>query len=311
MKIDRIFVFHFEIRYTICIDNSVADFLMLNIQDFLSVTNSVVEMISYLQKRLTKELMKEYPGVIDEDESILSFALEDVYRQTKDGFIFIIDEWDCILRDRRYSADDQKKYLDFIRNLLKDKVYVSLAYMTGILPIKKYGTHSALNMFDEYSMTRSFEYAQFIGFTETEVKDLCEKYQVDFDTMKSWYDGYVFPAAGHIYNPKSVVDSIRRKCFASYWTQTETYEALKIYIELNYDGLKDAIIQMLAGERIAIDYETFQNDMTTFESRDDVLTLLVHLGYLAYDSKGQQVFIPNAEIRAEFVRAIKTCKWKE
>ena len=97
MKIDRIFVFHFEIRYTICIDNSVADFLMLNIQDFLSVTNSVVEMISYLQKRLTKELMKEYPGVIDEDESILSFALEDVYRQTKDGFIFIIDEWDCIL----------------------------------------------------------------------------------------------------------------------------------------------------------------------------------------------------------------------
>ena len=285
--------------------------IMLNIQDFLSVTNSVVEMISYLQKRLTKELMKEYPGVIDEDESILSFALEDVYRQTKDGFIFIIDEWDCILRDRRYSADDQKKYLDFIRNLLKDKVYFSLAYMTGILPIKKYGTHSALNMFDEYSMTRPFEYAQFIGFTETEVKDLCEKYQVDFDTMKSWYDGYVFPEAGHIYNPKSVVDSIRRKCFASYWTQTETYEALKIYIELNYDGLKDAIIQMLAGERIAIDYETFQNDMTTFESRDDVLTLLVHLGYLAYDSKEQQVFIPNAEIRAEFVRAIKTCKWKE
>ena len=129
--------------------------------------------------------------------------------------------------------------------------------------------------------------------------------------MKSWYDGYVFPEAGHIYNPKSVVDSIRRKCFASYWTQTETYEALKIYIDLNYDGLKDAIVQMLAGEKITIDYETFQNDMTTFQSRDDVLTLLVHLGYLAYDSVGQQVSIPNSEIRAEFVRAIKNCKWKE
>ena len=285
--------------------------IMLNIQDFLSVTSSVEDMLDYLQEEIIEELKARYTDKISEKDQILSVALNKIYSRTKEGFIFIIDEWDCILRDRRYSADDQKKYLDFIRNLLKDKVYVSLAYMTGILPIKKYGTHSALNMFDEYSMTRPFEYAQFIGFTETEVKDLCEKYQVDFDTMKSWYDGYVFPETGHIYNPKSVVDSIRRKCFASYWTQTETYEALKIYIELNYDGLKDAIIQMLAGERIAIDYETFQNDMTTFESRDDVLTLLVHLGYLAYDSKGQQVFIPNAEIRAEFVRAIKTCKWKE
>lgn len=285
--------------------------IMLNIQDFLSVTNSVDEMLLFLQKRVIKEVKREYPNIIDEDESVLSFALEDLYSGTKESFIFIIDEWDCILRDNRYSADDQKKYLDFIRNLLKDKTYVALAYMTGILPIKKYGTHSALNMFDEYSMTRPFEYAQFIGFTEAEVKELCDKYQVDFDTMKSWYDGYVFPEAGHIYNPKSVVDSIRRKSFASYWTQTETYEALKIYIELNYDGLKAAIVQMLAGEKVTIDYETFQNDMTTFQSRDDVLTLLVHLGYLAYYSDIQQVSIPNSEIRAEFVRAIKNCKWKE
>ena len=285
--------------------------IMLNIQDFLSVSGSVDDMLDYLQDELIDELKEFYSDKLSEKDRVLSMALNKIYSRTKEGFIFIIDEWDCTLRDNRYSVDDQKKYLDFIRNLLKDKAYVALAYMTGILPIKKYGTHSALNMFDEYSMTRPFEYAQFIGFTETEVKELCEKYQVDFDTMKSWYDGYVFPEAGHIYNPKSVVDSIRRKCFASYWTQTETYEALKIYIDLNYDGLKDAIVQMLAGEKITIDYETFQNDMTTFQSRDDVLTLLVHLGYLAYDSVGQQVSIPNSEIRAEFVRAIKNCKWKE
>lgn len=285
--------------------------IMLNIQDFLSVSGSIDDMLDYLQDELIDELKEFYSDKLSEKDRVLSMALNKIYSRTKEGFIFIIDEWDCILRDNRYSVDDQKKYLDFIRNLLKDKAYVALAYMTGILPIKKYGTHSALNMFDEYSMTRPFEYAQFIGFTETEVKELCEKYQVDFDTMKSWYDGYVFPEAGHIYNPKSVVDSIRRKCFASYWTQTETYEALKIYIDLNYDGLKDAIVQMLAGEKITIDYETFQNDMTTFQSRDDVLTLLVHLGYLAYDSVGQQVSIPNSEIRAEFVRAIKNCKWKE
>ena len=285
--------------------------IMLNIQDFLSIKPTVDGMIAFLQKRVIAELRRTYPGVIEEDECFLSLALEDLYSETKEGFIFIIDEWDCILRDKRYDADDQKKYLDFIRNLLKDKAYVALAYMTGILPIKKYGTHSALNMFDEYSMTNPEDYAEFIGFTENEVKDLCEKYRIDFDTMKSWYDGYTFPQVPHIYNPKSVVDSIRRKNFASYWTQTETYEALKIYIDLNYDGLKDAIVNMLAGEWITIDYETFQNDMTTFQSRDDVLTLLVHLGYLAYHHDNQKVSIPNTEIRGEFVRAIKSCKWKE
>ena len=153
--------------------------------------------------------------------------------------------------------------------------------MTGMLPIKKYGTHSALNMFDEYSMTDPGDYAEYIGFTEQEVEDLCEQYDVDFDKEKEWYDGYVFGKDLHIYNPKSVVDSMRRGVFSSYWTQTETYEALKVYVKLNHDGLKDAIIYMLAGEMVSIDYRIFQNDMTTFESKDDVLTLLVHLGYLA------------------------------
>ena len=268
-------------------------------------------MISFLQKRVIAELKKKYPGVIGEDESFLSLALEDLYSETREGFIFIIDEWDCILRDRQYNADDQRKYLDFIRNLLKDKAYISLAYMTGILPIKKYGTHSALNMFDVYSMTNAGEYARFIGFTETEVKVLSEKYQIDFDAMKNWYDGYMFPQVPHIYNPKSVVDSILRKDFASFWTQTETYEALKIYIDMNFDGLKDAIIQMLAGEHIAINTERFQNDMTTFESKDDVLTLLVHLGYLAFDQKNSAVFIPNTEVRGEFRNAIMGEHWKD
>ena len=286
--------------------------ILLNIQNFLSITEySVDAMISYLQKEVIEELREMFPGKVSDLVKNLGVALDKLYSKTKEGFIFIIDEWDCILRDKQYSADDQKKYLDFLRNLLKDKAYVALAYMTGILPIKKYGTHSALNMFAEYSMTEPFEYAEFIGFTESEVKGLCEKYHADYDMMKSWYDGYAFPGVGHIYNPKSVVDSILRKRFSSYWTQTETYEALKIYIDLNYDGLKDSIVKMLAGERSTIDYETFQNDMTTFQSKDDVLTLLVHLGYLAYHHDNQKVSIPNTEIRGEFVRAIKGCKWKD
>ena len=285
--------------------------IMLNIQDFLSIKPNVDDMIAFLQKRVITELRRTYPDAIEEDESFLSLALGDLYSITKESFIFIIDEWDCILRDQQYNTDDQKKYLDFIRNLLKDKAYVSLAYMTGILPIKKYGTHSALNMFAEYSMTSPRGFAEYIGFTENEVKDLCDKYGVDYTMMESWYDGYTFPGMPHIYNPKSVVDAIMFHDFASYWTQTETYEALKIYIDLNYDGLKDAIVKMLAGEHVEINTERFQNDMTTFESKDDVLTLLIHLGYLAFDRRESAVFIPNVEIRGEFRNAITGEHWKE
>ena len=279
--------------------------ILLNIQNFLSVTEySVDDMIVYLQEEVIEELREVFQGYVSEKVKNLGVVLDKLYSKTKEGFIFIIDEWDCILRDKQYDTDDQKKYLDFIRNLLKDKAYVSLAYMTGILPIKKYGTHSALNMFDEYSMTNPEEYAEYIGFTEEEVSNLCDDYNIDFSTMKSWYDGYTFPNVPHVYNPKSVVDSIRRNNFASYWTQTETYEALKIYIDMNYDGLKDAIVKMLAGEHVTINTERFQNDMATFENKDDVLTLLIHLGYLAFDKVESAVFIPNAEIRGEFRNAI-------
>lgn len=285
--------------------------IALNIQNFLSVVSSVEELISYIQSEVLAELKESFSNKFPSNEIFLSMALEKLYSKTGESFIFIIDEWDCILREKQYTSEDHIKYLDFIRNLLKDRVYVSLAYMTGILPIKKYGTHSALNMFDEYSMIDPGNYAEYIGFTEQEVKNLCNQYEIEFEKEKEWYDGYVFANDLHIYNPKSVIDSIRRKAFSSFWTQTETYEALKKYVKMNFDGLKDAIVYMLAGEAIPIDYGTFQNDMTTFESKDDVLTLLVHLGYLAYSKETTQVSIPNAEVRAEFIRAIKGCKWNE
>ena len=285
--------------------------IALNMQDFLSRTSNVDDMIQLIQNKVIKELKKVYSAVSFDEENRLSNALESVYDETEDTFIFIVDEWDCILREKQCDIEEHKKYLDFLRDLLKDKVYISLAYMTGILPIKKYGTHSALNMFDEYSMIDPGEFAYYVGFHEQEVKQLCSDYQVDFVKEKEWYDGYVFEPDLHVYNPKSVVDSIRRKKFSSYWTQTETYEALEKYIMMNYDGLKDAIICMLAGERVKLNHKLFQNDMTTFKRKDDVLTLLVHLGYLAFDSEKNQVFIPNTEVKAEFVNAIEGCNWQE
>ena len=188
--------------------------------------------------------------------------------------------------------------------------------MTGILPIKKYGTHSALNMFTEYSMTDPGELAPFFGFTEQEVQLLCEKYDMNFDEARAWYDGYELIShrrTGDIhyamYSPKSVVEAMLRHKFGTYWNQTETYEALKVYIQMDMDGLKDAVVEMLAGASVRINTGTFANDMTTFATKDDVLTLLVHLGYLTYDSENETVTIPNKEVSREYVNAISTMDW--
>jgi len=206
----------------------------------------------------------------------------------------------------RHRNGDIKQAL---RNLLKDREYVALAYMTGILPIKKYGSHSALNMFNEFSMTDPREIADYVGFTQNEVMSLCDKYKMNYEDMAAWYNGYHFSDLKSVYNPKSVVDALLSKRFRNYWSRTETYEALSIYIKANFDGLKDVIIQLLAGEKKRIDISSFTNDMISFETYDDVLTLLIHLGYLGYDYDTEEVYIPNKEISDEFVTAIKATGW--
>lgn len=205
----------------------------------------------------------------------------------------------------------QKQYLDFLRNLLKDQPYVALAYMTGILPVKKYGVHSALNMFWEYSMTDQFAFEEYTGFTETEVKALCEQYGMDFAETSSWYDGYMLRKFKHIYNPRSVVMAMHCRSFSNYWTSTETYEALKIYMEMDFDGLRSDIVKMLSGENVAVNTHSFQNDMRNFKTKDDVLTLLIHLGYLGYDAETKEAFIPNKEIIEEFENAMSVGGWSE
>ena len=285
--------------------------LFLNMQRFLSRAGSAKDVSAYLQSIVLKDLRKAYPEIIEESMQSLSVALEDIFLETRKGFIFILDEWDCIFREKQEDKASQTAYLDFLRDLFKDQSYVNLVYMTGILPIKKYGTHSALNMFSEFSMTSPKRLAEYVGFTESGVQTLCTRFNMDFEETKRWYDGYQFRNEGHIYSPKSVVDAMLNEEFSSYWTQTETYEALQVYIDLNFDGLKDAVIQMLGGEKVKINPAHFTNDMTTFKTKDDVLTLLIHLGYLGYDAEKQQVFIPNEEVRGEFVNAIEVSNWQE
>lgn len=285
------------------------DVIFLNMQTFLSEGNQIGDVLASVNQWTAAELLKAYPDVDYQDKSRLTMILQNIFAERQSRFVFIIDEWDCIFREHKNDQNAQKKYLDFLRNLLKDRTYVALAYMTGILPVKKYGTHSALNMFDEYSMTDPGQLTEYVGFLEEETKSLCRKYKRDFAQMQEWYDGYRFDEHVHIYNPKSVVDAVLRGKYRSYWTRTETYEALKIYLDMNFGGLKEAILLMLGGSDCRINPEKFQNDMTTFQSRDDVLTLLIHLGYLAYDLERQAAFIPNKEIEQEFRNALEDADW--
>lgn len=285
------------------------DVISINIQEFLSRTNSMDGLISRLKKRLLHELLACYPGnYFDKDDLVETMA--EIYAKSSRPFVIIIDEWDCIFREFKDNHDAQDAYLDFLRDWLKDKAYVGLSYMTGILPIKKYGTHSALNMFNEFSMTNPGVLADFVGFTEKEVCSLCDTYHRDIHLMKQWYDGYRLAEGISIYNPRSVVAAMSSGIFDTYWNKTESFEALRIYLDMDMDGLKDKIISLLSGAAQKVDTRTFVNDMTTFAKADDVLTLMIHLGYLAYDFEREEVFIPNQEIQREYVSAISVGGWE-
>jgi hypothetical protein len=305
------------------------DVIYLDIQLILDWAKSLQNLISYLEKDVITDLRNAYGTMVNPDETSLSKAIEMIY-DSKDysgkGFIFIVDEWDCIFREAKGNKEAQKEYLDFLKGLLKGKRCVKLAYMTGILPIKKYGTHSTLNMFDEYSMIFPGGLGEFFGFTESEVRTLCEKYHMPFEEAKAWYDGYLLTQISDgeekvlsMYNPNSMVRAMLHKKFATYWNNTETYEALKIYITMGFGGkMKEAVISMLSGSDVPIDASGFQNDMTSFSSLDDVLTLLVHLGYLTYAETGDLitaqgvVSIPNKEVSAEYITTLKrTDGWNE
>ncbi len=279
----------------------------INMVNFIKRRKTVSEALDNLNTKLLRELKKENMDVDCSDWNDLTTTLSEIFDEKRVPFIFVIDEWDCIFRMFKDSIAEQTDYLDYLRELLKDQKYVALAYMTGILPIKKYGEHSALNMFTEIAMTNTREYAEFTGFTEAEVQELCKKYDMPFEETKRWYDGYDLKGVS-IYNPRSVVMSMTGHDFDSYWTSTETYEALKVYIQMNFDGLRENIVDMIAGEKVSVNTGKFQNDMSTFNSADDVLTLLIHLGYLTYNDG--KVWIPNSEVQQEFINSIEDGGWE-
>ena len=287
------------------------DVIHLDIQWCLMDAGAPEKLLGYINKNVVSELRSIYPaaGIGDSETVFGAMSILNSYEKVK--FVVIIDEWDVLIRDEAADEEVQEEYINFLRGMFKGNEptkFLHLAYLTGILPIKKLRTQSALNNFNEFTMINPGELAPYFGFTEKEVRDLCEKYHKDFTEVKRWYDGYEL-SDSHIYNPNAVVALMQRGSFQSYWSQTGSYEAVTPFINMNFDGLREAIIGMLSGDRVHVDVRGFQNDMTRLSCRDDVLTLLIHLGYLAYQQTQSITFIPNEEIRQELESVTRRNEW--
>ena len=268
--------------------------------------------MEHVQKELKADIHEAYPDVpVKDDDDLMAYLIR-VTESTQQPFIFIIDEWDAICREFKAGSHAMDDFVSWLRRMFKGsnspQVFAGV-YMTGILPIKKYKTESALNNFIEYSMVEPVDMAPYFGFTKEEVKDLAEKHSMDFDELEKWYDGYQIGDEQSIFNPNSVMQALRSRRCRSFWAATGSYDAVSHYISMNYEGLKDDIVQMLAGKHCKVNPTKFQNDMSVIHSKDDVLTVLIHLGYLSYDWRKSECYIPNKEVAGEMVNAVEANNW--
>lgn len=289
------------------------DVIHLDVQWCMDPAGGAQNVVSYIRQTVIGELREVYAEVLPDHITSLADALSCICAATGKKFIVIIDEWDVLIRDEAAHQTVQEEYLNFLRGMFKGTEptkFIHLAYMTGILPIKKLKTQSALNNFTQYTMLSPGVMAPYIGFTEEEVIDLCGKYGRDFKKAKHWYDGYQL-SGYHVYNPNAIVSLMMEGEYQSYWSDTGTYASIVPLINMDFDGLKTAVIRMLSGESVYVRTKLYQNDMVTFKNKDDVLTSMIHLGYLAYDQSKQTAFIPNEEIRNELSDVVQESQWSE
>ena len=285
--------------------------IFLDISDFVTRYRDDT-IIEHLDEELRADIHAAYPDIPQQEGDDLMALLIRIAAATGERFVFIIDEWDAICREFTPGTSAMDRYVNWLRRMFKGgstmKVFAG-AYLTGILPIKKYKTESALNNFIEYSMVSPRRMARYFGFTKDEVRALAERHGMDFDDLEKWYDGYQIGSEPSMFNPNSVMQAIDNDWCESYWASTGAFDAVANYIQMNYEGLKDDIIRMLAGEWIKVNTTKFQNDMSVIRSRDDVLTVLIHLGYLSYDRRTEECRIPNREVAGEMVNAVEEVNW--
>ena len=267
-----------------------------------------------LQRDIINDLREAFPSVDFEgvDENIAD-TIAAIKNEANENFIFLIDEWDIVFSERPDDKKLQEDYHYFLRSLFKNSTIdgaIDFVYMTGILPINKGVTQSGLNNFNEFNMLDPEPLSEFFGFTQEEVDSLCDKFDMDKEEMRHWYNGYHYNSFD-LYNPWSVDNAIQDKECDTYWNRTCSTKALTNQLNYNNGELKEATIRLLAGEEVTFNSSLFDNDLTKIHHKDAALTVLVHFGYLAYNEDNHSCRIPNYEISQEFVKALKLLEWKE
>ena len=286
----------------------------IDVLTFLQRGENPKTFIDRIVVAVLSDVREKWPNINHLNEMTLANALATVHEQTGARFIFVIDEWDAVFR--QYPNDEalQKDWILFLRDLFMQKVMdevIALAYITGILPVKKYKTQSPLNQFREYTMLRPLALEPFVGFLPSEVDALCEKFGMDRAEAAEWYDGYMFAHEHHIYNPNSLAQAMTYREYGSYWTQTDSFESLLDYINADLDGVYDDVMCLIGGGRVDVNTGTYDNSFTVPKNKNQCFTLLTHIGYLAYDEEVSQVFIPNEEVRMAFRNALEECSWPD
>ena len=258
--------------------------------------------IEFYKTRLARDITEAYPFVNSDDT--LSEMLNQASDKTGEGFVFVIDEWDYIFNNNLFSEEDRIKFLTFIEDLLKDKSYVDLAYMTGILPIAKYFSGSTANMFDEYTFINDDTYDKYFGFTNDEVVKLCSKQnKISINDLKEWYNSYKTLGGYEVYNPRSVMYALKRGICQSYWTNTGPMEEIIYYINNDVGNIKDDIVRMVSGIPLEIRLKGYSAEQKQLNNRNQILSAMTIYGFLSYHDKILE--IPNKELSIKFDEALE------
>ena len=288
------------------------DVIYLDMTEFADDNGNGDLYLENLNTDVVSELKDTYSECFEKEKN---YSLPEAIRCLNKRFIFIIDEWDFVFREYPNNTNLHKNFIDLLRALFKGvgERYVEFVYMTGILPIARYNTQSALNNFSEYTILNPGKFAKYYGFTEDEVKTLCEKYHLDFDTTKFWYDGY--KVGGYeLYNPNSIIELINHRTFESYWSNTSAYGLVKEAINLNFEGLKDDIIKLCSGDTISIplpEIKSYNTADLNFKNKVAIYIYLVHLGYLGCNLEEGIIYVPNEETRLELLNSVKENHWTQ
>ena len=262
--------------------------------------NTYDDYIKMIKTTLVNDIVEMYPYIKPEKY----FTISDMLYDTKEKFVFIFDEWDYIFNNNLFQ-ENQNDFLEFLRNLLKDEPYVAMCYMTGVLPIKKYSSGSALNMFDEFTFLKDRKYGKYFGFTEDEIKSLCKKSgEMEFSELEKWYNGYYTAKGIKVYNPRSVVKALRNCHCESYWTNTGAMDEVAKYLKYNTLEIRDDVIKMVSGEEIdLIIDEEFRAGQREPKTKEEIYSAMIVLGFLSYHDG--YLKIPNKELMKEFEKALR------